>query len=192
MLYKIEHGKDIFELNPELKAIGEYSKLTSRQMTYVAFVTDYGSPFRNLGTEEMKFQAALEAGYKLEKGTTRLDSNGRSLTAGKVGAVESAIQKYRTMQKDVDREAWISLKMIITQVTELNMKADKTVVELEKAIKFTKELPAIMEAKKKLEEILNIRAEDNSVLAQHDDETVREEELSTLDLLNEGINESTD
>ncbi len=192
MLVKVEHGKDIFELNPELRSIAEYSKLTSRQMTYVAFVTDYGSPFRNLGIEEMKFQAALESGYKLEKGTTRLDSNGRSLVAGKVGAVESAIQKYRTIQKDVDREAWISLKMLIIQVTELNMKADKTITELEKAIKFTKELPGIMEAKRKLEEILNIRAEDNSVLAAHDDETVREDELSTLDLLNETLDESID
>jgi len=190
MLVKVEYGKDIFELNPELKAIEEYAKLTSRQMTYVALVTDYGSPFRNLGKEEMKFQCALESGYKLEKGTTRLDTNGRSLVAGKVGAVETAILKYKTIQKDVDREAWISLKMLIIQITELNMKADKTIAELEKAIKFTKELPSIMKAKRELEEVLNIRAEDSSAISAHDDETVREEELSTLDLLNETLDES--
>lgn len=189
MLVKVEHGKDIFDLNPELKAVAEYASLTSRQMTYVALYADYGGPFRKLSTEEKKFQAALSAGYKLEKGTTRLDTNGRSLVAGKVVAVEAAIRKYLDLQKDEDYDAWLSLKILIAQIIELNTKKDKTVQELEKAIKFTLELPKLMETKKKLEEILNIRAEDSSAVSTMEDDTVREEDLSTLDLLNETIND---
>lgn len=189
MLFKVEHGKDIFELNPELKAVAEFAHLTSRQMSYVALYADYGSPYRKLSTEEKKFQAALEAGYKLEKGTTRLDTNGRSLVAGKVAVIEVGIRKYLDLQKDEDHDAWVSLKVVISQITELNLKKDKTVQELEKAIKFTKELPSLMETKRKLEEILNIRSEDVSVISSIDDDTVREEELSTLDLLNETIDD---
>lgn len=189
MLFKVEHGKDIFELNPELKSIEAFAKLTSRQMAYVALYADYGGPFRKLSTEEKKYQAALEAGYKLEKGTTRLDSNGRSLIAGKAAAVEVGIRKYLELQKDEDYDAWVSLKVVIGQITELNLKKDKTVQELEKAIKFTKELPSLMETKRKLEEVLNIRSEDTSVVSTIDDDTVKEDELSTLDLLNESLSE---
>jgi len=138
-----------------------------------------------LQIEECKFQSALEAGYKLEKGSTRLDTNGRSLVGGKVMAVEVAIKKYQALQKDEDYEAWLSLRLLISQITELNNQKDKTIQELEKAIKFTKELPSIMDTKKKLEEILNIRSEDVSALAVADDDDVKYDELSTLDLYNE-------
>lgn len=189
MLFKVEAGKNIFDLNPELKALAEFANLTDRQMTYVALCTDYSGPFRKLSAEECKFQAALEAGYKLEKGTTRLDSNGRSLVGGKVGAVEAAIKRYKELQKDEDYEAWLSLKLLIAQITELNNKKDKTVAELEKAIKFTKDLPSIMDTKKKLEEILNLRGEDLHPIAAADDDDVKHDELSTLDLYNEEEND---
>lgn len=183
MLFKVESGKNIFDLNPELKAIKEFSGLTERQMTYVALATDYSSPFRKLSIEEGKFQAAVEAGYKLETGTTRLDTNGRSLVSGKVPAVQAAIKRYQTLQKDEDYEAWLSLKLLINQITGLNNQKEKTIQELEKAIKFTKELPSIMETKKKLEEILNLRGEDLHPLAPDSDE-VKQDELSTLDRVN--------
>ena len=44
MLFKVIASKDIFELNPELKSIVEFERLTPRQMTYVALVADYKSP----------------------------------------------------------------------------------------------------------------------------------------------------
>lgn len=194
MLFKVEHGKDIFQLNPELKAIEEFERLTARQMTYVALYADYTGPFRKLPKEERKYQAALTAGYNLEKDGKRLDANARNLVAGKVGAVEAGIKKYIEMQPD-DRETYDGLCVLIHQITELNIKPDKTVVELEKAVAIsTGKLDKLVETKKKLEALLDVREDyqaevqnEQGIIDPNDPELVDESSLSLLDKVNAGL-----
>lgn len=196
MLFKINANTDVFKDNPELQSVLEFERCTDKQFRYVALLTDYKSPFRKLGIEDKKYQAAVTAGYKLEKDGKRLDMNGRNLVAGKVGNVEAAIKKYRELQKDEDYETLLSLSVLIGQIRDLNAKPDKTVLELEKAVAIsTGKLDKLVETKKKLENIIEKRedfpteAQDNpgAFLADPDDEFVSESSLSVLDKVNAGI-----
>ncbi|HEY0751368.1 MAG TPA: hypothetical protein VGD26_09435 [Chitinophagaceae bacterium] len=191
MLFKVQKGKDVFELNPQLKAIEEFEPLTPRQMEYVILAFDYKTPFRKLEWQERKKQAALEAGYKLEKGGKRLDINGRNTVEGKVAAIEKARKKYDTMQKDEDYESLLGLSKLIADIRELNNKPQKTVQELEKAVKFSLQLPALMKAKKELEEILDRREDEVTDVGTEEKPAEEEIVLGNLSLLAQ-LNEEED
>lgn len=187
MLFKLQKGKDVFELNPQLKAIEEFSGLTARQMEYVILAFDYKTPFRKQSWQERKRLAALEAGYKLEKDGKRLDINGRNTVEGKVAAIERARKKYETLQKDEDYESLLGLSKLISDIRALNNKSDKDLAELEKAVKFSLQLPALMKAKKELEDILD-RREDEVAEIESDkpaDEEIDVSKMSILAQLNE-------
>jgi hypothetical protein len=160
MLYKVIAGHDTFELNPELKAVEEFSVLTERQMTYVILASDYRTPFRKLPWPERRVQAAISSGYKMEKDGKRLDKNGRAVVDGKNDAVQKAIKRYNAVQKDEDYETLLGLSKLISDIRELNATTNKSLTELEKAVKFSKELPALMKAKKDLEDILEMREDE--------------------------------
>lgn len=191
MLFKVIAGKDTFELNPQLKAIEEFARLTDRQMTYVILATDYKSPFRKLSVDERRFQAAVSAGYKLETGGKRLDTNGRSLIQGKVGTVVAAINKYNDLQKDDDYETLLSVTLLISQIRDLNNKPDKTVAELEKAVNLNVgKLDKLIETKKRLEQILDMREDeeiDPSIGGDpaEEDGLVNQDDLPLLSQMNE-------
>ena len=191
MLFKVQKGKDVFELNPQLKAIGEFSELTSRQMEYVILAFDYKTPFRKLEWQERKKQAALEAGYKLEKGGKRLDINGRNTTDGKVAGIEKARKRYEALQNDDDYESLLGLSKLIGDIRELNNKAQKTVQELEKAVKFSLQLPALMKAKKELEDLLDRREDEVTDIGAEEKPAEEEIVLGNLSILAQ-INEADD
>ena len=193
MLFKVIHGKNTFELNPQLKAIEEFARLTDRQMTYVILAADYKGPFKRLSIEEKKYQAALSAGYKTDSdGSSRLDANGRNVVQGKVGNIVAAITKYNELQKDDDYETLLSVSLLISQIRDLNNKVDKTVAELEKAVKMTMTLDKLVETKKKLEQILDMREEEEidpaiSGESQTDSDTINQEDLPLLSQLNDTL-----
>jgi len=189
MLFKVHASKDTFELNPSLKAIEEFARLTDRQMTYVILATDYKSPFRKLSPEERRIQAAISAGYKLEKETNRLDMNGRNVVDGKVGTIVAAVARYNAMQKDEDYETLLSISNLISQIRQFNNKPDKDKDELKAAVDMNvNKLDKLVETKKKLEEILDMRDEetgDSAFLADSEDGTINEDDLPTLSQFNE-------
>lgn len=190
MIYKVEHDKDVFELNPELRAIKEFADLTHRQMVYTILVTDFKSPFRKLSLEEKKEKAAITAGFKLEKDGKRLDMNARNLVQGKVGTVEAGIKKYKELQRDEDYETLLSLSALISQIRAMNNKSDKDVAELAKVVDMNLKLSKLVEEKRKIEEILDLREDapsDPTGSIQDDDESVDESNLPVLSLLNQGI-----
>jgi hypothetical protein len=162
MLFKVQKNKDVFTLNPELKAIAEFEPLTSRQMEYVILAYDYKTPFRKLAWDKRKEMAALEAGYKLEKEGKRLDMNGRNAIAGKNVAVDRARKKYQEIQKDEDYETLLGLNKLISDIRKLHTSSDKSLQELEKAVKMAIDLPKIIKAKKEIEEILEMREDEVS------------------------------
>ena len=191
MFFKVIAGKDVCELNPQLQSIEEFERLTSRQMTYVILATDYKGPFKKLSVDERRFQAAISAGYKLEADGKRLDNNGRNLTQGKVGTVVAAINKYNVLQKDDDYETLLSVTLLISQIRELNNKPDKTVLELEKAVNLNVgKLDKLVETKKRLEQILDMREDeeiDPSVGGDsgEDDGVINTNDLPLLSQLND-------
>lgn len=188
MLFKIDLNKDIFEINPELKAVEEFARLTPRQMTYVVLATDYKTPFRKLPIEQRKYYAALEAGYKLEKDGKRLDNNARNLVNGNTGSVEAAIKKYMILQRDEDYETLLSVSNLIAQIRDFNNKPDKTKDELKAAVEMNvSKLDKLIETKKKIEDILDMR--EDPVMPNTDNESdsmVEDDNLSLLAQVNMG------
>jgi hypothetical protein len=181
MLFKLAVDKSPFVLNDGLKAIKEFVCLSDRQFTAVALCADYQSPLRKLPEKQKREQAAIIAGWPMEG--KRLDKNGRNFVDGQVKSMEKAIQKYRAIDYDEDKEALEKLnKQIennIRAIAENKSEASfkETVLKngqvittkdkkleyelIDKANKFARELPDLHEAKKKLQDILNLREEAN-------------------------------
>lgn len=178
MTYKVTEA-DIFEDNPELTTIDEYKTCTSRQLKYVFLAYDYKGPYRRLKPDDRKRHAAIQAGYKAEKETNRLDMNARNAVNGNVVAIERAIKYFLSTQYDEDRETLAAIKNLIMDIKTLCNKKDKNINEMEKAVKLAKDLPGLEKTKKELQEIFNLR--DN----QSEDEVIVKDEiqLSTLDEL---------
>lgn len=122
MLFKLHYDKSPFELNEGLRAIKEFSYLTDRQFTAVALFADYESPLRKLPEAKRKEQAAIISGYPMEG--KRLDKNGRNFVDGKVKSIEVAIDKYREIQFDKDRETLLGIDRQIHEIMEI-VKEDK-------------------------------------------------------------------
>lgn len=189
MLFKVEANKDVFELNPELKAITEFERLTDRQMKYVILATDYKSPFRKLTIDERKYQSALASGYKLTTDGKRLDTNATSLVKGKVGNVEAGIAKYRELQKDEDYETLLSLSSLIAQIREANNMPNKSMTDLKTVVDMNiGKLDKLIQTKKNLEDVLDMR-EDAPIDPQIDpnDDSIDESTLPLLAQINQGL-----
>lgn len=150
-------NKAINEDNPWIVDVEQFKPLTDRQLKYIYYGFDYHSPLRSLPLKDRLRQAALMAGYKMEKDGSRPDANARALIEGKIKSVEVAITKYNQLQFDEDRETYESVCTLLRQLRELNNKPDKNVNELEKAVKMSKEIDKLTETKRKLEDLLNIQ-----------------------------------
>lgn len=176
--------------NPEFALLPELDRLTERQLRYVMLVDWFRSPLRLMDIEARKLKAAVMSGYKLERDGTRLDMNGRNLIAGKVGNVEAARRVFHEIQYDEEREAFNALNNQIRDTIQFLNKKDKTLHELEKASKMAKELPILMEARKKLLEIISFRQpfDENSVIADIDTFNGNE----SVSLLEELLEEDTE
>ena len=164
MLYRLKSDKDTLELNPGARAIAEFDALTGMQFFFVCLVadTDRDNPIKSFPEKERRAKAATIAGYGMEG--NRPDKNARNLINGKVESVEKAIAKYRELQYDEDE---VSLEAVNTQVSEVRkiMSEDKEKLAqgdpelkyklIEKATNIGKKLPDLLEARRKLLEILD-------------------------------------
>ncbi len=150
----------IMEDNPEFSAIPEFARLTERQLRYVMLVDFHGSPLRLMKPEDRRYRAALMAGYKLEKDGKRLDVNGRNVIQGKDGSIEAARRVLTDIQYDNEWELMGALNTQIEGIIEFFKKPEKTMQELDKSVTLMTKLPAILETKKKILEILNFRDQD--------------------------------
>jgi hypothetical protein len=161
MLYKIKDGVDCFELNPELLAVPEFAKLTERQFRVVALVADRRSPLRTLPDKARREKACLIAGYGMEG--ARPDKNARTIIAAGVPSIETAIATYKSYQFDENQETLDTINAQIHEIKEY-LKSDKSEAKdfgkaLEQAAKLGERLPGLVEAKQKLEALLQISTE---------------------------------
>lgn len=182
MLFKLKQGEDIKELNPGIDAIPEFAVLTSKQMTAVALIADYDSPLRKLTPKAKRERAALLAGYPLEDGK-RLDKNGRDIILGKVESIEKAIIAYQELEPDEDKESIRGYDNMIQMINDI-MNSDKK-DDLDQAVKLSKQLPEIKEARKAIQEKINSRDYKPEIetytSADLDEDDEDNEDLSTID-----------
>lgn len=163
MLVRVIHGQDIFELNPQLRAVQEFNALdSSRQMSFVALVADYETPWKHKHGKERREAVAKEIGYPLEKDGKRLDKNGREIVSGKLPKVEAAILKYRELCFHEDKEMEDAFSKQIQNITRL-MNVEISVDEkdlgvsmdmVEKSSKLAKLLPEMKKSKNEVMKLI--------------------------------------
>lgn len=203
MLYKLEASKDPFELNPGIRAIEAYTRLTDRQFFFVSLVadSDFDNPLKTLPEKIKREKAAKIAGYGMEG--NRPDKNARDLINKNVERVEEAIEWYRSLQYDDDK---VNLEIINSQIERTQAlirdydkdkkltpdklderfdyatKAIKLSLELTKLIKEKKELMVLIQRKDPIKIAVNTyTAADIAPSADEPPEDDGDEPMSTLD-----------
>lgn len=194
MYYKIIAEEDIFKLNEGLLAVVEFKRLTDQQMKYVCLICDPSNdnPVRTLQGKNKKEKALLLAGYKLEPDGKRLNKNARDVADGNIASIEQAIAKFKELHYDKNMDTYQTVSTLIGKnvdyIKEVDSKSKDYGKELDRANKFAKELPELLEAKQKVQALLNVevnfKPELGSTYTPNDlpEETETDEPLSTLDL----------
>lgn len=178
MIFRVDNGKDFFEINPGALAFEWMSKCSSREAKWITLVYDYKSPLRNIPVEQRKYTAAKIAGFLSEGGTDRLDKNARNVITGKIEKVNNAIKEFIDTQYDEEQEMLAAYTEEISQALEMLKKKNKTDKEWGICDKLNKTLPNIVSAKKELEMVLGFRKESSS-------DSMGDETTSAIDLLHE-------
>jgi len=190
MHYKIISGQDIFELNPGLRAVDKFNRLTDNQMKYVCLLMDNSTdnPIRTLEGKKRAEKAAKLAGYAYEADGKRLNKNAREIVDGKVVSIEEAKTAYKELHYNEDESTHESIVAQIEQIKEFLNKPNKKHKELESSIKLAEKLPAMLKAKKEVEQLLNLTVtqkpelDDVVTLPEIPAEGGSDEPMSTLDI----------
>jgi hypothetical protein len=159
VIYKFRFDQDIFEQNEGLRVVEKYAKLTDRQMKFVSLVCDpsHDNPVRTLQGKDKREKAALLAGYKRESDNKRLDKNAREISEGKVPSVEAAIEEFKTLHYDQNTDTLETLNSQINEIKEfLKVKKNNDPKALKAALDLGTKLPELVEAKIKIESLLNV------------------------------------
>ena len=178
MLFKLS-DKPVREDNNDIDAIPEFRLLTDKQLRYVILLTDYDTPLRQLPYKERQEEAAELAGFAREN-AKKMGKQAREMMNGKVYPVEKAIAKYKSLQRDLDRE---TLQAFDDQLEEFIKKTSEKKTEnkdWDVALKIMNALPKLLGMRKEIKDSLNLKGD-----FDEKDDTVSEAELSTLDRINQ-------
>ena len=175
MLYQIERGKSVFDshnglrLIPEFAALEEDARVGDKWMRYVMLVADYKSPLKQHPITKRKELAILSAGGKIQnRNHETLDLRAREIVEGKNPKVEAALAKYLEIQHDEDRDMLeiinkqieLIKKTIMSSTTKVDGKdVPVETDELKKRNALLMTIPDLVEAKKKLARIADIKDE---------------------------------
>lgn len=120
MIYSIRQGQDIFDLNPGLHAVREFSILTSQQMTFVCLMCDpsHDNPVGTLAGRARREAAVRIAGYNLEKDGKRLDKNARMVVYGQIPSIEKAIAIFQELHYNERHKSIEATKQQIHEIQE--------------------------------------------------------------------------
>jgi hypothetical protein len=173
MLFKITE-RDIREDNDNIDAIPAFRPLTSKQLKYIFLVYDFDTPLKQLSLMDRKEQAAENAGYKREN-AKRMAKNAREMMNGKVKTVEAAIPVFKSMLRDIDREALEAYDTNLENYMEQMRKKPTSKEEWDINTKVTAQYEKLIIGRKRIVDNLNLRADFT------EEEEVDDGGLSTLD-----------
>jgi hypothetical protein len=175
MLFKVT-DRDIREDNDGIDAIPAFRGLNSKQLKYIFLTYDFDTPLKQLSLQERKEQAAENAGYSREN-AKRMNKNARDLMNGKVKSVEAAIPVFKSMLRDLDREALEAYDTNLENYMAQMKIKPSTKEEWDINTKVTAQYEKLLIGRKRILENLNLRAD----FMENEKEEVDEGELSTLD-----------
>lgn len=191
MYYRLIAGQDIFELNPGLRAVPLFKDLTDMQMKYVCLVCDpsHDNPVKTLQGKERREQSARLAGYKIEVARNRLDKQGRDIVAGHNDSIENGIIEFKKLHYDDRIDLYETLVNQIGEIRDFMKERKGDPKKLRQALDLGVKLPGLVEAKQKIEQLLNVETtikpqldgEAQVVTQPNSESSDADEELSTLD-----------
>lgn len=159
MYYKLVAGQEFFELNPGVRAVPIFKDLTDMQMKYICLLCDlsHDNPVRTLEGKNKREKAAMLAGYKMEVGGKRLEKNGREIIGGLNKNIENGIIEFKRLHFDEKTDMKESLGAQIAEIRDF-MKSNKgnDPKKMKAAIDLGIRLPELVEAKLKIERLLEV------------------------------------
>lgn len=159
MYYKLIAGQDIFELNPGLRAVPSFNEMTDMQMKFICLMCDPSNdnPVRTLEGKNKRTKAAILAGYKLESDNKRLQQNGRDIVNGKNKTIEEGFKQFNDLHYNEKLDTYESLAVQIAEIRDfLKSKKMGDHKKMTAAINLGVKLPELVEAKMKIENLLNL------------------------------------
>lgn len=159
MLFKVTNN-DVFEDNPSLNSVPEFSGKSERMLKYIFLTYDFDSPYRKIPIELRKEKCVILAGYKYESDGKRLDKNARDIVNGNNPTVNALIKVFMVLQGDLEKETLAAYDAQIHEWKELFHKKNKTDKEREHVLKVMDKLPTFMAKRKELLEMLGERAKE--------------------------------
>lgn len=132
MLFIIMPNETMFESNPHLSSMPEFEGITDAQMRFVAFYSDWRSPYSKLEQKERKMRAMDAAGLEDDAGT------------------EKYISEYMKIQGI--EEEFKSIDSMNNAIANLRAEIDKGGKDIEKN---TKTLISTIKSKRVLEQLIN-------------------------------------
>ena len=106
MLFRLTEGS-LFEDNPVIKTMKEFSGVTEQQMKFVIMYADWLSPYRNLGEEERQIRALDYAGIDYEDSLKKYvskyyDIQGIATERKPIDAIDKGLEAIRKKLGDAD------------------------------------------------------------------------------------------
>jgi hypothetical protein len=191
-LFRVEHNKNIFDLNPEAKSISEFAYLTDKMFKCLVFFADYKSPFRQKPKDERFTMAALQAGYKVDSHhQTQLEKRARLIFGEQNEYWNAAYRKYMDLQHDEDREMLQLVDTHLDNLRQLIGSPSTDEAELEKRTKMVIQLPAIMKTKR---DLAKIAGKEEELMGDIQDEFVetQNDKIPLIDRVNAEFNDTGD
>jgi hypothetical protein len=183
MLFKVEHGKDVFKLNPEALAIEEFKNMTPKMFTCLILFADYKSPFRQKPIDIRFKLAAMQSGYKIDSSHhTQIEKRARELFAGDNKYWEAGYKKYMEIQHNEDLEMLEIVEAQLNNIRTVLKTTSDDVDELKKRSKLLEDLPTLLETKRRVARLLDMEAE---VMGTIESEEEKPRALSLVDRISE-------
>lgn len=123
MLFRLTEGS-LFEDNPVIKTMKEFSGVTEQQMKFVIMYADWMSPYRNLVEEERKSRALDYAGLDTAEGLedyilAYYDMQGVGVERQSIDAVDAGLNAIREQLKTSKDKDPAEIQKLVKSLTEL-------------------------------------------------------------------------
>jgi hypothetical protein len=123
MLFRIT-TESVFEDNPHLKLLKEFKGITDQQFRYVAFYSDWQSPYRNLDHTERSSRSMDISGLDTADGLDAYieayyDIQGIGAERRNIDAIDSGLEAIRSGLMDAKDKEPDDIKKLTTALVEL-------------------------------------------------------------------------
>lgn len=185
MIFRLS-DKEFFKDNPEAKSIKQFLDLGDQGMKYMCLVYGYNSPLRKMEMIDRKHKAVANCGFKpTPKGRpSKLQTD---LMEMRSSIVKKAYTEYMELQFDADRDLLSAYDEQINEFKCLMRNREKSDKQLDQALKIAEKLPKLLETRKQIQDILEVRdveefAIDEALSEFEDDQSMVEEFLNREDV----------